>query len=103
MTTPPGAKPATPNPFERTLAPATRALAADPQLQVVFSTSGPRLEGTKMLWAEKRLARRFDLCTATTRAEWQTLDGYGTGAATDWFPNGVDAGYFSPASAPCAT
>ncbi len=29
---------------------------------------------------------RFDLCTATTRAEWETLDGYGTGAATDWFP-----------------
>ncbi len=49
MTTTPGAKPATPNPFERTLAPATRALAADPQLQVIFSTSGPRLEGTKML------------------------------------------------------
>ncbi|MDP3616005.1 MAG: glycosyltransferase, partial [Rubrivivax sp.] len=35
-------------------------------------------EGQKMLAAEKRLARRFDLCTATTRAEWQTLDGYGT-------------------------
>ena len=57
---------------------------------------GYRLEGTKMLWAEKRLARRFDLCTATTRAEWETLQGYGTGAATDWFPNGVDADYFSP-------
>lgn len=57
---------------------------------------GYTLEGTKMLWAEKRLARRFDLCTATTRAEWETLDGYGTGAVTDWFPNGVDAGFFSP-------
>ena len=57
---------------------------------------GYRLEGTKMLMAEKRLARRFDLCTATTRAEWETLEGYGTGAATDWFPNGVDADYFSP-------
>lgn len=57
---------------------------------------GYTLEGTKMLWAEKRLARRFDLCTATTRAEWETLDGYGTGAATDWFPNGVDAQFFSP-------
>ena len=57
---------------------------------------GYTLEGSKMLWAEKRLARRFDLCTATTRAEWQTLDGYGTGAATDWFPNGVDAQFFSP-------
>jgi len=61
---------------------------------------GYRLEGHKMLWAEKRLARRFDLCTATTRAEWQTLEGYGTGAATDWFPNGVDADYFSPGDAP---
>ncbi|WP_349743781.1 TIGR03087 family PEP-CTERM/XrtA system glycosyltransferase [Roseateles cavernae] len=57
---------------------------------------GYRLEGYKMLAAEKRLARRFDICTATTRAEWQTLDGYGTGAATDWFPNGVDAEFFSP-------
>lgn len=57
---------------------------------------GYTLEGTKMLWAEKRLARKFDLCTATTRAEWETLEGYGTGAATDWFPNGVDADFFCP-------
>ena len=61
---------------------------------------GYTLEGHKMLAAEKRLARRFDLCTATTRAEWETLDGYGTGAATDWFPNGVDAGYFKPTEEP---
>ncbi len=57
---------------------------------------GYTLEGSKMLWAEKRLAKRFDLCTATTRAEWETLNGYGTGAATDWFPNGVDAQFFCP-------
>ncbi|MBI5256411.1 MAG: TIGR03087 family PEP-CTERM/XrtA system glycosyltransferase [Burkholderiales bacterium] len=57
---------------------------------------GYTLEGTKMLWAEKRLARQFDLCTATTRAEWETLNDYGTGAVTDWFPNGVDAGFFKP-------
>jgi len=57
---------------------------------------GYQLEGHKMLAAEKRLARRFDLCTATTRAEWQTLNDYGTGAATDWFPNGVDAQFFCP-------
>ncbi|MDE2613359.1 MAG: glycosyltransferase, partial [Burkholderiales bacterium] len=57
---------------------------------------GYTLEGTKMLWAEKRLARKFDLCTATTRAEWETLESYGTGVATDWFPNGVDATFFSP-------
>lgn len=57
---------------------------------------GYKLEGLKMLAAEKRLARKFDLCTATTRAEWQTLQDYGTGARTDWFPNGVDAAFFSP-------
>jgi sugar transferase (PEP-CTERM/EpsH1 system associated) len=57
---------------------------------------GYTLEGSKMLAAEKRLAKQFDLCTATTRAEWETLDGYGTGAVTDWFPNGVDADFFSP-------
>jgi polysaccharide biosynthesis protein PslH len=61
---------------------------------------GYRLEGLKMLAAERRLARRFDLCTATTRAEWETLDGYGTGAKTGWFPNGVDAGFFHVADAP---
>lgn len=57
---------------------------------------GYRLEGRKMLAAEKRLAPRFDLCTATTRAEWETLEGYRTGVATDWFPNGVDADFFCP-------
>jgi polysaccharide biosynthesis protein PslH len=57
---------------------------------------GYTLEGRKMERAEKRLARAFDLCTATTRAEWQTLQDYATGAATDWFPNGVDADFFAP-------
>ena len=57
---------------------------------------GYRLEGHKMRAAERRLAQRFDLCTATTRAEWETLESYGTGAATDWFPNGVDADFFCP-------
>jgi sugar transferase (PEP-CTERM/EpsH1 system associated) len=61
---------------------------------------GYRLEGVKLVAEEKRLARAFDLCTATTRAEWQTLEGYGTGCATDWFPNGVDSGFFEPAAAP---
>jgi polysaccharide biosynthesis protein PslH len=61
---------------------------------------GYRIEGLKMMAAEKRLARRFDLCTAITRTELQTLTGFDTGAATDWFPNGVDADFFSPASAP---
>jgi sugar transferase (PEP-CTERM/EpsH1 system associated) len=57
---------------------------------------GYRLEGSKMERAEKRLASRFDLCTATTRAEWETLEGYRTGVASDWFPNGVDSDYFAP-------
>ena len=61
---------------------------------------GFALEGRKLMREEARLARRFELCTATTRAEWQTLEGYGTGVATDWFPNGVDSTYFSPAAAP---
>jgi hypothetical protein len=61
---------------------------------------GYRLEGAKMLAAEKRLARRFDLCTATTRAEWETLNAYETGADTDWFPNGVDTDFFCPGDEP---
>jgi polysaccharide biosynthesis protein PslH len=59
---------------------------------------GYGLEGAKLEREEARLARRFDLCTATTRAEWETLKAYGTGAATDWFPNGVDAEYFAPSA-----
>ena len=57
---------------------------------------GYRLEGLKMLAAEKRLARSFDMGTATTRAEWETLESYGTGLVSDWFPNGVDAQFFCP-------
>lgn len=57
---------------------------------------GYRLEGGKMLREEKRLTRLFDLCTATTRAEWETLARYETGVVTDWFPNGVDHVYFAP-------
>jgi sugar transferase (PEP-CTERM/EpsH1 system associated) len=58
--------------------------------------AGYQLEGMKMLAEEKRLARRFDLCTTTTRGEWETLESYGTGTPTDWFPNGVDSEYFAP-------
>jgi sugar transferase (PEP-CTERM/EpsH1 system associated) len=58
---------------------------------------GYQVEGVKLVAEEKRLARAFDICTTTTRAEWSTLDGYGTGAATDWFPNGVDSTFFTPA------
>ena len=58
------------------------------------------LEGRKLEREERRLARRFDLCTATTRAEWETLAGYATGVATDWFPNGVDNEFFAPSTEP---
>jgi len=63
-------------------------------------SAGYWLEGTKLAREERRLASRFDLSTATTRAEWETLEGYRTGAATDWFPNGVDNAYFAPTAKP---
>lgn len=53
-------------------------------------------EGVRLRAEEKRLATRFDLCTTITRAECQTLIDYGTGAPTDWFPNGVDNMFFAP-------
>jgi len=61
---------------------------------------GYRWEGLKLLAEEKHLARKFDLCTATTRAEWETLESYRTGVATAWFPNGVDSAYFAPGGVP---
>jgi polysaccharide biosynthesis protein PslH len=57
-------------------------------------------EGQRLLAEEKRLARRFDFCTATTRAEWETLRSYGVPTPSDWFPNGVDASSFAPTSEP---
>jgi hypothetical protein len=53
-------------------------------------------EGKRLRAEEKRLARRFDLCTTITRAEHQTLVDYGIDTPTDWFPNGVDNGFFKP-------
>jgi len=58
------------------------------------------LEGRKLQRAEKRLARHFDLCTCTTRAELDTFDGFSTGTPSGWFPNGVDAEFFSPTDQP---
>lgn len=54
------------------------------------------LEGLKLQLEEQELARNFDVCTCTTPAELRTLDGFNTGARTDWFPNGVDAERFRP-------
>lgn len=61
---------------------------------------GYALEAHKLEREERRVARFFDFCTATTRAEWETLEGYRTGAPTDWFPNGVDADFFTPTDEP---
>lgn len=61
---------------------------------------GYRLEGTKMEAAEKALARRFDLCTCTTKAELETLRSFQVATPTDWFPNGVDQEFFAPVEAP---
>jgi len=61
---------------------------------------GYQLEGMKLLREEKRLARLFDVCTTTTRAELETLNGYQIGVDTDWFPNGVDSEYFAPSKEP---
>ena len=55
-----------------------------------------RVEGEKLCRAEKRLARKFDLCTCITQAEYETLVGYGTNTPAAWFPNGVDLEFFKP-------
>ncbi len=56
------------------------------------------LEGTKLERAEQQLAKQFDYCTCTTRAELKTFDDFSTGVTSGWFPNGVDAEYFSMAA-----
>ena len=63
-------------------------------------STGYWLEGTKLLREEKRLARQFDMCTCTTRAELGTLDELGAARQSGWFPNGVDAEYFAPTDKP---
>src|SRR5204863_7718880 len=57
------------------------------------------VEGTKLQQAEIALARKFDYCTCTTRAELETLERYHTGVRAGWFPNGVDTDYFQPVEA----
>jgi sugar transferase (PEP-CTERM/EpsH1 system associated) len=61
---------------------------------------GYRLEGAKLHAEEKRLANRFDYCTATTRAELDSLRALGADTQTDWFPNGVDHEFFAPGPEP---
>jgi sugar transferase (PEP-CTERM/EpsH1 system associated) len=59
---------------------------------------GYRLEAVKLERTEVRLAREFDLCTCTTRAELASLHALGVSTPSDWFPNGVDATTFAPAA-----
>lgn len=58
------------------------------------------LEGSKMAAAEKALARQFDLCTCTTKAELEALRSLRVSTPCDWFPNGVDHDYFAPSTDP---
>lgn len=60
--------------------------------------AGYWLEAVKLERAERRLARSFDLCTCTTRAELDSLHALGVTESTGWFPNGVDSQFFSPAA-----
>lgn len=59
-------------------------------------SAGYWLEAVKLEHREKALARRFDLCTCTTRAELESLKALGVETAADWFPNGVDTEFFAP-------
>lgn len=57
------------------------------------------LEAIKLESTERKLGRQFDFATCTTRAELDTLRGLGVATPSDWFPNGVDTGFFAPAAA----
>lgn len=57
---------------------------------------GYHLEGVKLERQEKILCRQFDLCTCATDFEVDTLQGYDTGVACGFFPNGVDFEFFTP-------
>jgi sugar transferase (PEP-CTERM/EpsH1 system associated) len=63
-------------------------------------SAGYWLEAVKLERTERLLAGRFDLATCTTRAEMESLRALGATGPTDWFPNGVDAGFFAPAAQP---
>jgi hypothetical protein len=63
-------------------------------------SAGYWLEAVKLRRMERQLAGRFDLATCTTRAEMDSLRDLGVDTPTDWFPNGVDADYFSPSDQP---
>lgn len=62
------------------------------------AAAGYWLEAAKLERREAIQARRFDLCTCTTRAELDSLERLGAARRTGWFPNGVDFDYFAPAT-----
>lgn len=61
---------------------------------------GYHLEGHKLEALERALARDFDYCSCTTKAELETLQSFGTETPNDWFPNGVDRDFFAPTDKP---
>ena len=61
---------------------------------------GYRIEGSKLERAETRIARNFDLCTCTTKAELESLRDLDQRTPSDWFPNGVDLEKFRPSAEP---
>lgn len=61
---------------------------------------GYHWEGWRVARAERRLARRFDVCTVTTAGEARTLLEGGVRGDVDWFANGVDLAYFQPSAQP---
>ncbi len=60
--------------------------------------AGYWLEAVKLERVERLLSRNFDLCTCATRPEVDSLRHLGVVAPTDWFPNGVDTEFFTPAA-----
>ncbi|MGE0581085.1 MAG: TIGR03087 family PEP-CTERM/XrtA system glycosyltransferase [Steroidobacteraceae bacterium] len=63
-------------------------------------SAGYWLEAVKLERRERQIAARFDVSTCTTRAELESLRALGATGPSDWFPNGVDAGFFAPDETP---
>ncbi len=63
-------------------------------------STGYWLEAVKLERRERHIAGAFDLSTCTTRAELESLRALGAAGPSDWFPNGVDAGFFAPDETP---
>ena len=63
-------------------------------------TLGYRWEAWRMAAAERRIAKSVDAVTVATRGEVAALAEAGVTERVDWFPNGVDVDYFTPASQP---